>query len=118
MEEKKVSTLFEEIKDDLSDYVSKRQRLLKLEVNEKVSKGSSSLLYTIGALILIALALNFILATLALYLSTVFNSLILGFLTVSIVAILIVAIILMRGKSIRKGLTNMILSLLMTDDKD
>ncbi len=118
MEDKKVSTLFEEMKDDLSDYVSKRLRLLKLQTYTKTSKSGASLIYTIVAILLVLFALNFVFITLAIYLGEILESMSLGFAIVSLFAILIVAIIIMARKSIRRRLTNMIVSSLMNDDKE
>ena len=60
MEEKKVGTLFEEMKDDLADYVSDRLRLFKLQTYAKTSKSGAALIYTIVAILLILFALNFV----------------------------------------------------------
>lgn len=117
MEEKNVSTLFEEMKDDLSDYVSNRLRLFKLQTYSKTSKSGASLIYSIIAILLILLALNLVFITLAIYLGQVLNSMPLGFAIVSLFAILIVAIVIMTRKSIRNGLTNILVSFLMDDSK-
>jgi hypothetical protein len=116
MEEKKVSTLFEEMKDDLSDYISNRLRLFKLRTYSKTSKSGATLLYSIVAILLILFALNLILITLAIYLGQVLNSMSLGFAIVTLFTIIIVAIIIMARKSIQRSLTNIIVSILMDDD--
>jgi membrane protein YdbS with pleckstrin-like domain len=116
MEEKKVSTLFEEMKDDLSDYVSKRLRLFKLQTYSKTSKSGASLLYSILAILLSVLALSFVFTTLAIYLGVVLESMPLGFAIVSLFVILIVIVIIMSRKSIRRRWTNSIISSLMEDD--
>lgn len=118
MEEKKVSTLFEEMKDDLSGYVSNRLRLFQLQTYSKTSKGGAFLIYTIIAILLILFALNFVFITLALYLGEILGSMSLGFAIVSLFSILVVAIIIMKRKSIKRGLTNMIVSSLMDDDNE
>ena len=116
MEEKKVGTLFEEMKDDLSDYVSNRLRLFKLQTYAKSSKSAAALIYTIVAILLLMFALNFVFITLALYLGQILGSMPLGFGIVALFSILIVVIIIMTRKSIRRGLTNKIVSSLMDDD--
>lgn len=118
MEEKKVSTLFEEMKDDLSGYVSKRLRLFKLQTYSKTSTSGAALIYTISAILLILLAVNFVFMTLALYLGDILNSLPLGFAIVTLFAILIVIVIIMSRKSIRRKLTNILVNSLMDDDKE
>ena len=117
MEEKKVSTLFEEMKYDLSDYVSNRLRLLKLNTYSKTSKGGAALLYSIAAILLILFALNLVFITLAIYLGEVLKSMSLGFAIVALFAVLIVIVIIMARKSIKNSLTNSIVSSLMDDDK-
>ncbi len=118
MEEKKVSTLFEEMKDDLADYVSNRLRLFKLQTYAKTSKSGASLIYTIVAILLILFALNLVFITLAIFLGEILGSMALGFAIVSLFAIVVVTIIIMTRKSIRRGLTNRIVSSLMNDDKE
>lgn len=118
MEEKKVSTLFEEMKDDLSSYISNRIRLLKLRTYSKTSKGGASLLYSISAILLILFALNLVFVTIAIYLGELLNSMSLGFAIVSLFTILIVVIIIIARKSIKRGLINIIVSSLMDDDKE
>ena len=118
MEEKKVSTLFEEMKEDLSEYVSNRLRLFKIQTYSKTSKTAGLLLYSTIAILLILLALNLVFITLALYLGDVLNSMPLGFAIVSLFTLLIVIIVIMVRKSIKNGLTNIIVSFLMDDDKE
>ena len=116
MEEKKVSTLFEEIKDDLSGYVSNRLEMLKLETYAKVSKTSALLGYGLIIVLLSLFAMSLIFTTLALYLGELLESISLGFAIVSLFTILIVIVIILVRKSIKNGLTNIIVSFLMDDD--
>ena len=118
MEEKKVSTLFEEMKEELADYVSKRLRLFKLQSYSTTSKTGALLLYSIGIILLIVLVLSFIFTTLALYLGELLNSLPIGYAIVSLLTILFVMIIIKSKKSIVNSITNMIASSLMNDDKE
>ena len=117
MEEKKVSTLFEEMKDDLSGYVSNRLRLVKLRTYVQASKSVGLLTFGLILILLVLLALVMIFATLAIYLGEVLESMSLGFAIASLVAILIIVIVIMARKSIRNKFTNIIVSSLMTDDK-
>ncbi len=118
MEEKKVSTLFEEMKDELADYVSKRLRLFKLQSYSRTSRTGALLLYSIGIILLVVLALSFIFTTLALYLGRLLDSLPLGFGIVSLLTLLFVIVIIKTKKSIVNSLTNMIVSFLVNDDKE
>ncbi len=118
MEEKKVSTLFEEMKEDLSEYVSNRLRLFKIQTYSKTSKTAGLLLYSTIALLSILLVLNLIFITLAVYLGDLLNSMPLGFAIVSLFTLILVIIVIMVRKSIKNSLTNMIVSFLMDDDKE
>lgn len=116
MEEKKVSTLFEEMKDDIGKYISSTLELGKLEVYEKFSIGSTSLLYglLLGGVLLISLLFIFI--TAGLYLGELLNSMWQGFGIVTGFAILILIIILLCRNSIKKSMTNRIVTFLLKKD--
>ena len=118
MEEKKVSTLFEELRDDLSGYVSDRLQLLKLQTYSKTSKTGDLLLYGLAFILLILFAVNITFVTIAIYLGEKLESMSLGFAIVSALAILVVIIIILARKAIRNSLTNIIINLLMDDDKE
>ena len=118
MEEKKVSTLFEEMKDELTDYVSKRLRLFKLQSYSKTSRTGALLLYSIGVILIVLLVLIFVFTTLALYLGGLLSSLPLGFAIVSLFTILLMVVVFKTKKSIVNSLTNMIVSFLVNDDKE
>jgi len=118
MEEKKVSTLFEEMKDDLSGYVSNRLKLFKLQTYSKTSKSGALLLYAFIITMLILFALNLVFITVAIYLGEILESMSLGFGIVSSFTILVVLIIAMARKPIKRSLTNIIVSFLMDDDKE
>ncbi len=117
MEEKKVSTLFEEMKDDLSGYISNRFKLLKLQTYAKTSKISALLGYGVIIIFSILLALCMVFTTLAIYLGEILESMSLGFAIVALLTILIVVVVTMTRKSIKNKLTNIIVSLLMDDDE-
>lgn len=117
MEEKKASTLFEEMKDDLSEYVSNRLKLLKLQTYAKTSKTSALLGYGVIIIFSLLLALCMTFTTLAIYLGELLESMSLGFAIVSAVTIVIVVVIILARKSIKNKLTNIMVSLLMDDDE-
>ena len=118
MEEKKVGTLFEEMKDELANHISKRLRLFKLQSYSITSRTGAFLLYSIGVILLVVLVLSFIFTTLALYLGGLLDSLPLGFGIVSLLTMLFVIVIIKTKKSIVSSLTNMIVSFLVNDDKE
>lgn len=119
MEEKKVSTLFEEMRDDISKYISSSLELGKLEVYEKVSLGSAAISFGLIIAGIALVAIFFALVTLALYLGELLESLWAGFGIVSAFSILVVLIMLLLKKSFKKKVTNGVIRFLVTqDDKD
>lgn len=118
MEEKKVGTLFEEMKDDLSGYISNRLKLLKLQTYVKTSKVVGLLTYGLIVILLMLLALIMIFNTLAIYLGELLESLPLGYAIVSLFTILVVVIVIFARKSIRSKFTNIMVSSMMSDDDD
>lgn len=119
MEEKRVSTLFEEMRDDIGKYISSTLELGKLSAFEKISIGSSAFLYglMLGGIALIALL--FIFVTAGLYLGELLSSIWQGFGIVSAFALLILIILILCKKPIHNKFTNRIVNfLLKQDDKD
>ncbi|MDD3189226.1 MAG: phage holin family protein [Fermentimonas sp.] len=119
MEEKKVSTLFEEMRDDIGKYINSTLELGKLEAYEKLSLGSSAFLYGLILAGVCLMALLFILVTAGLYLAELLGSLWIGFGIVAAFALLIVIVLLIIKKPLNKKFTNKIIRfLLKQDDKD
>ncbi|MDD4777958.1 MAG: phage holin family protein [Fermentimonas sp.] len=119
MEEKKVSTLFEEMRDDIGKYINSTLELGKLEAFEKFSLGSSAFLYGLILAGAGLIALLFILVTAGLYLSELLDSLWLGFGIVAAFTLLVLVILLFIRKPMQKKYTNVIVRFLMKqDDKD
>lgn len=116
MEDKKVSTLFEEMRDDISNYITSTLELGKLEVYEKISRGSAGLIFgfTIAAIALISFL--FILITAALYLGELLQSGWLGFAIVAAFTILVLVILLSVKKPFKKNIINQVVSFLMKQD--
>jgi len=119
MEEKKVSTLFEEMRDDISNYVNTTLELGKLEVIEKISISASAVVHALmlsGALVI---ALFFMLITAAFYLSELFQNFWIGFGIIAAFALLVTLIIFISGKTFKKKFTSRVVSFLMkSDDND
>lgn len=117
MEEKKVSTLFEEMRDDVSRFITSSLELGKLEVYEKLSLGSSAITYglIIGGAGLFALL--FLLVTVALYLGDLLQNLWVGFGIVTAFTLLVLLILLLVGKPFKKKMTNKVARFLMENDE-
>ena len=113
MEEKKVSSLFEDIRDDVSSYISGTIELGKLEVYEKISIGTAATAYGLMIAGVSLFALVFVFITSAFYLGEVLDSTWKGFGIVALAGILLVLILRMFGKSIKRMITNRVVSFLM-----
>lgn len=116
MEHKKVSTLFEEMKDDISNYVTGTIELTKLQAYEKLSKGASVIAVSLIVVYLALIAFAIILVTIGLYLGDLLGSMWQGFGIMALVTILIVLILLLARKAIKKFITNTIIFSLMSQE--
>lgn len=117
MEEKKVSTLFEEMRDDVSNFISSSLELGKLEVYEKVSLGSSAVGYSLIIAAVCLTAFFFILMTIAFYLSELLSSTWMGFGIVAALSLLVLLIMVLMKKSFKEKITNRVVRFLMTQDE-
>jgi membrane protein implicated in regulation of membrane protease activity len=116
MEEKKVSTLFEDIRDDVSSYITGTIELGKLEVYEKISIGSAATAYGLIIAGAFLFAFVFVFVTVAFYLAEILHSTWMGFGIVAAAAILSVLIMLLLRKAIKRMITNRVVSFLMKKD--
>jgi hypothetical protein len=116
MEEKKVSTLFEEMRNDISRFITSTLELGKLEAYEKISLSASAIVYGLilaGALLF---TLLFILVTAGLYLGELLQSPWLGFGIVALFTLLALLMILLVGKSFKKKFASRVVRFLMNND--
>ncbi len=119
MEEKKVRTLFEEMRGDISNFITATLELGKLEVYEKISLASSTITYSLIVAGIALLTLFFILVTVGIYLGEVFQNTWVGFGIVAAFALLVLLIMLLLKKPFKKKVTNRVVSFLMEqNDKD
>lgn len=116
MEEKKVSTLFEEMRDDISNYITSTLELGKLEVYEKISLGSSAITYGLMVAGVALFALLFIFIALGLYLGELLQNTWAGFGIVAAFALLIMLLMLLTGKPFKQKVTNRVIRFLMEND--
>ena len=113
MEEKKVSSLFEDIRDDVSSYISGTIELGKLEVYEKISIGSAATAYGLMIAGVSLFALVFVFITSAFYLAEVLDSTWKGFGVVALAGIFLVLILKLFRNGIKRMITNRVVSFLM-----
>ncbi|MEA5126765.1 MAG: phage holin family protein [Proteiniphilum sp.] len=118
MEEKKVSTLFEEMRDDISNFISSSLELGKLEVYEKLSLGSAAVIYGLVVAGIALVALFFALVTAGFYLGELLGSLWTGFGIVAAFSILVLLIVILLKKYFKNNVTNGVIRFLMKDDND
>lgn len=116
MEEKKVSTLFEEMRDDVSNYITSTLEYGKLEVFEKASIGSSAITYGLILAGVTLFALLFIFLTVGLYLGELLQNVWAGFGIVAAFALLLVLIMLLLKRPLRKKITNRVVRFLMENE--
>ena len=116
MEEKKVSTLFEEMRKDISNFINSTLELGKLEVFEKISLSASAIVYGLMLGSALVIALLFILVTAGLYLGEMLQSYWIGFGVVAAFALLITLIILISGRPFKKKFTSRVVRFLMKND--
>ena len=116
MEDKTVSTLFEELKEDVSKYVNDTIQLVKLQAFEKIGIGSANTAYSVLLVFFVLFALSLVLITAGFYLGELLQSNWMGFGIVLAVTLLLVFILLLSRKSITKTLTNKVIKFLMEDE--
>ena len=118
MEERKVSTLFEEMRNDIAKFITSTLELGKLEAYEKISLSASTILYGFILAATALFALLFILVTAGLYLGEVLQSIWLGFGIVAAFTLLVFLIILASGRPFRKRFTSRVIRFLMENDNN
>ncbi len=118
MEEKKVSTLFEEMRDDVTNYITNSLELGKLAAFEKISKGSSNISYFIVIGVVVFIAVFMLLITLALYLGQLLGNMWAGFGIVSAAMLLILLVLILTKKSFKSSVTNKVVTFLMEQDDE
>lgn len=118
MEEKNASTLFEEMKDDVSSYVRNTAKLIKFEAYEKSATGSSIAAYSLILLFVFLFTLLLISVTAGLFLGELLQSMWMGFGIVSLFNVFILLAIILFRKKIKNGLTNKIIKFLLESDEE
>lgn len=118
MEEKKVTTLFEEMRDDVTNYITNSLELGKLAAFEKISKGSSNISFFIIVGVVAFIALFFLLVTLALYLGQLLANMWAGFGIVAIAMLLTFFVLILAKKSFKNSVTNKVVRFLMEQDDE
>ena len=118
MEDKTVTGLFEEIKSDVTNYVTNTIEIVRLETFEKVSKGTATTAFSLflAGLIFMILALG--LLTFGFYLGDVFGSNWKGFGVVTLGSIVISLVLLLVKKPLKNSIINSVISFLLRKEDE
>ena len=117
-DDKTLKGLIEKIRIELTEYFETRLKLFKLEASEKTSILGSHLIFGLMVAFVSLLIVIFLLATLAIVISSLTHSVLAGFSIVTGLVVLSLIVLLIRAKTIRLKLTNFILSILADAEKD
>lgn len=118
MEDKKVSTLFEGMRDDVTNYVTDTLEIGKLTAYEKISKGSSIISYFVVIGVVCCIALFMLLVTLALYLGQLLGNIWAGFGIIAGVTLLILLVLVLAKKSFKSIVANRVVAFLMEQEEE
>ena len=115
---KDLSSLLEDLKVELLDYIEKRFRLFKLECFEKGGISASMLIYGFIVLVILGFILFFSLFGLAFFLGELLDSMAAGFGILTLFSILVLLIIIACGKRLRNYILNKTIIFLNKVDKN
>lgn len=118
MEDKTVTGLFDEIKNDVTSYVTNTIGIVKLEAFEKASKATAIAAYTLFLLSFVFLVLVLALFTLGFYLAEVLASNWKGFGVVALVTIVITLILVLAKKPLTNSIINTVIRFLQRQDDE
>ncbi|MEA4948841.1 MAG: phage holin family protein [Petrimonas sp.] len=118
MEDKTVTGLFEEMKSDVTSYVTNTIEIVKLEAFEKASKGTASAAITLFLACFVFLILALALLTLGFYLADVFDSNWKGFGIVTLGAIVLTLVLLLIKKPLKNSIINSVIKFLQRQEDE
>lgn len=119
MKENESIDFFQDFKVLMTDYLTARLKLLKIEVYEKTAKISATLFSSLMIAILAFMLLFFLSIALGFYFGTIFNSYGTGFMIVTGLYLLILLPFLFFGKGlIEKLIVNRMIEQLMEKEED
>jgi len=118
MEDKTVTGLFEEMKSDVTSYVTNTIEIVKLEAFEKLSKGAASTAITLFLAGFTFLILSLALLTLGFYLADVFESNWKGFGIVTLGAIAFTLVLLLIKKPLKNSIINSVIRFLVRKEDE
>ena len=116
--DKNFSTLYSDIKKDLTAYITLKLKILKLDVYEKSSVFSSTLLYGLILLLVIFFAFLFLFLALGLYIGSLLDNYAIGITLVATLYIIALVVLLWKRTKIQNWLTNLFVEQIFQNDKD
>ncbi len=116
--EKDFSTLFQEIKKELTGYVNTKLKLYKLDLFEKTSVTASALFFGLGILLVVFFTIFFIFLALGFWLGEILNSIAAGMGIVALAYLIALFILLLNRQRIRNKLVNLFLGELINEEND
>ncbi len=117
-EEKDLKAYFDQIKDDLTGYISKRMELLKLKAYVKASKGASFIIYSLLMLVLVVIIFFLCLLVLGFFFGELLNSYAAGFGILVGITLIILLIFRVAARSIRKMFMNIVVGVIRKIEED
>ena len=114
--ERDSSTIFQELKKDLTSYVELKLELLKLNTYERTGKVISVLSYGLVLLFLAFFCILFLFLALGFYLGEILNSIGAGFGIVAVLYVLIILLTIKNKQKISTKIVNEVIAALLTND--
>lgn len=118
MDEKTVTSLFEEMKSDITTYVKSNIEIAKLETFEKVGKGAASSAFYLIMFGLLYLVFTLVFITIGFYLAEVLGSNWKGFGTTTLGVVFFAIVLFFAKRPLKNNITNSIIGFLMRNEED
>ncbi len=116
--DKNINTLFSELKQDLTNYLTLKLQIFKLDIYEKSSTISSLLLYGLILLLVVFFAFLFLCLSLGFYIGELLGSLSAGMILVAIIYLFTLCILLLLRKKILNWLINIFVEQINQNDDE
>ena len=116
--DKDFTTLFSEMKEDVTAYVTLKLKLFQLVIYEKLGRAMSFLLYGLIVLLVIFFAVLFLFLTLGVFLGELMQSMALGMVAMAVLYILSLGLLILFRKKIQLWVMNLFLAEITKNDDD
>ncbi len=116
--DKDFSTLFSEVKEDITAYVALKLKLFQLVLYEKSGRAMSFLLYGLIVLLVLFFAILFLFLTLGVYIGELLHSNTLGMISVAILYLISLGLLIGFRNKIQRWIINLFLAEITKNDND